>query len=210
MNYIEKPVKIYDVDKNYLGRGHLLNMASGIIKIKGRNLPILKSGTQIFIEIYNEFVGVSPYYCKVSIASANQLNALIKKTEPIIERRQSLKVRTDLSFYAEAFYRDDEDISEDFPNMKINMLNLSIGGMLISCNYNLDINDIIVFNFQYEDSKIILLKAKIIRIDKIIDNLTNELSSFNYGCMFDKMSPYDEAIIVKYLYHRQLQLYKTK
>lgn len=205
----EKKVRIYDIDKNYLGKGHLLNLSSSIIKIKGRNLPILKSGTQIFIEVYDEFKGISTYCCKISIASYNQLNALIEEKEPVVERRQSLKVRTDLSFYVDALYRNDKDITDDFPNIKINMLNLSIGGILISCNYDLKINDIIIFNFKYENNQI-LLKAKVIRIDKITDSITNEFSNYNYGCKLEKMSLYDEAIITKYLYNRQLQLYKNK
>lgn len=210
MTNIDKIVKIYDMDKNYLGSGHLLNMNSSIIRVKGSNLPILKSNTDIFIELYNEFTGISQYYCKVSIASAHQLNAFIKKIEPTIERRQSLKVRTDLSFYIEELYRNNKNVIEDFPNMKINMLNLSVGGMLISSNYDLEINDIIAFNFRYENSQIVILKSKVIRIDKILDSLTKELSAVNYGCMFEKMPTYDEAVITKYLFNRQLQLYKNR
>ncbi|MDD2496447.1 MAG: PilZ domain-containing protein, partial [Tissierellia bacterium] len=134
----------------------------------------------------------------------------IKRSGSIIERRKSLKVRTDLSFYIDSLWRNDKDITKDVPNMKINMLNLSIGGMLISSNYNLKISDIITFNFQYEKPQVVLLKAKIIRIDKIYDEITRNLSILNYGCSFDKLSSFDEAVITKYLYDRQLQLYRNK
>jgi c-di-GMP-binding flagellar brake protein YcgR len=146
----------------------------------------------------------------VRLASKNQLNALILKTEQVIERRSSLKVRSDLSFYINSFLRDDEDITKDVPGMKVDILNLSIGGMLISSNYNLMVNDILTFYFQYEKSRVILLMAKVIRIDKTYDVNTKVLSMVSYGCKFEKVSPYDEAIISMYLYDRQRQIYKDK
>lgn len=206
----EKFIKIYDTDNELIGSGHLLSMSSSMIKIKGDDLPILQSKTNITVAIFSEFSGISPYYCEVSLASRNQLNALIIRKEPMIERRKSLKVRTDLSFYIESLIRNDEDITKDVPNMKINMLNLSIGGMLISSNYELMMNDVIRFSFQYANYQIILLEAKIIRIDKILDKDNSQLFSLNYGCVFSKMPNYDESVITKYLYDRQLQLYKNR
>lgn len=205
-----KIVKIYDKGKKFLGSGHLLSIGSSMIKVKGNNLPVLDFKTEIIVEIYNEISGITPYLCKVGLASRNQLNALILKTEQIIERRNSLKVRTDLSFYIESLLRNGEDMTKDVPNMKINIMNLSIGGMLISSNYDLMVNDIITFDFQYEKNQIVLLKAKVIRIDKIYDNNTKKLSALNYGCMFEKMHSHYEAVITNYLYNRQLQLYKNK
>ncbi|HAQ42308.1 MAG TPA: hypothetical protein DCM73_16785 [Clostridiales bacterium] len=206
----EKMVKIYTKNKKFLGSGHLLSINNNVIKVKGKNLPALNSKAIIIIEIYNEFLGIAPYFCKVIVASKNQLNALILKAEKVIERRNSLKVRTDLSFYIDSLIRNDEDITKDVPNMKINILNLSIGGMLISANYDLMVNDVLTFEFKYEKSQVLLLKAKAIRIDKVYDNATKELSALNYGCMFERLPLSDEAVITKYLYERQLQLYKNR
>ena len=210
MDNTEKLIKIFDEKNNLLGSGHLLSVNNGMIKVKGDDLPILKSKMKIIIEIYNELSGILPHLCEVSVAARNQMNAIIIRKEPIIERRNSLKMRTDLSFYIDELFRNDEDITETVPNMKINMLNLSIGGMLISANYDLMINDIITFDFQYDNNQIIRIKAKIIRIDKLLDNTTKAFSAFNYGCKFEKMASYDEAVIMKYLYDRQLQLYKRR
>ena len=210
METTEKTVKIYDANKKLLGIGLLLSLNKGIIKVKGYDLPVINSTTEIYIEVYNEFSGIIPYFCSVSIASSNQLNANILRVEPTIERRNSLKVKTDLSFYIDSLERDEEDISKDFPNMKINILNLSIGGMLISSNYELKINDIITFKFQYLNFQIILLRAKVIRIDKIYDYKTKELTAFNYGCAFKNLRNNDENIITKYLFDRQLKLYKNR
>ncbi len=204
----DKIVKIYDTDNNLIGKGHLLNLSSNIIRVKGDNLPFLDSKTKIVIEIYNELSGIHRYHCHVRLATNNQLNAQINKIDPVTERRRALKVRTDLSFYVDTLYRNDEDITKYYANMKINLLNLSIGGMLISSNYELYINDIITFNFKHEIC--ILLKAKVIRIDKKYDDNTKQLSYCNYGCIFENMSNYCEDIITNYLYKRQLILYKDK
>lgn len=205
-----KIVKIYDKDKKFLGSGHLLSMGSSMIKVKGNNLPVLDLKTEIIVEIYNEIYGIASYLCKVGLASGKQLNALILKTEQIMERRNSLKVRTDLSLYIGSLLRNGKDMAKDVPNIKINILNLSIGGMLISSSYDLMVNDIITFDFQYEKNQIVLLKAKVIRIDKIYDSNTKKLSALNYGCKFEKMPSHYEAVITKYLYNRQLQLYKNR
>lgn len=204
----EKLVKIFDMNKNLIGKGYLLSLSSEIIMVKGTNLPILSAGNEIIIEIYNEISGISQFFCQVKVASVNQLNALIKRINPSFERRNSLKVRTDLSFYIESLHRNDENITKDYPNMRINLLNLSIGGMLISSNYELFINDVITFSFHYDKSLVILLRAKIIRIDKTYDSNTKQISIKNYGCKFKRMPSYYENIITKYLYIRQLQLYK--
>ena len=59
----EKIVKIYDKEKNLLGKGHLLGISSETIKVKGQNLPILDSNTEIIIEIYHEFSGIRTFLC---------------------------------------------------------------------------------------------------------------------------------------------------
>jgi c-di-GMP-binding flagellar brake protein YcgR len=205
----DKIVKIYDEDNKLIGKGYLLNLDAEIIKVKGNGLPILSRKTNVIIDVYNEFTGISRYSCQIELASNNQLNAHIVKKYPDIERRNSLKVRTDLSYQVESLYRNDEDVTENFPNMKIRLINLSIGGMLVSSNYELYINDIITFNFRYEKTAV-LLKAKVIRIDKIYDDNQKILSFCNYGCIFEEMPPHIEKIITRYLYLRQLEMHKDK
>ncbi|HBD63861.1 MAG TPA: hypothetical protein DC038_05420 [Clostridiales bacterium] len=210
MNNIEKTAKIYTTDRQLIGSGQLLSMSGSSIKIKGSNLPILNTRTEIIVEIYNELSGISPYLCKVIVATRNQLNALVTRVEDIVERRGSLKVRTDISFHIDSLKRNDVDITNDVPNMKINILNLSIGGMLISSNYDLMLHDVLSFYFKYEKNQLVLIKATVIRLDKTYGDDSKELLSTNYGCTFGKMASYDEAIIAKYLYERQLQLYKNR
>ncbi|WP_313371160.1 PilZ domain-containing protein [Sedimentibacter sp.] len=204
----EKFVKVFDEKNKLLCNGHLLSISNKIIMIKGHYLPILKTKTKVIVEIY-DFAGISPYLCEVTLSSTNQLNTLIIKKDPIIERRNSLKIKTDSSFVIDKLYRKNEDITENFQGLKINMLNLSIGGMLISSNYNLLVGDLIMFNFQYDEDNIII-KAKIIRIDKKYDKITKELSTINYGCAFERMSSFNETVITKYLFDRQLQLYRKE
>lgn len=208
MQNSEKFVKVFDEKNKLLCNGHLLGISNRIIMIKGHFLPELKTKKKIVVEIY-DFNGISPYLCEVRLSSTNQLNALIIRKDPITERRNSLKIKTDLSFNIDKLYRKGEDVTEDFKGLKINMLNLSVGGMLISSNYDLLIGDLIMFNFECDENKIII-KAKIIRIDKKHDSRTKELSAINYGCIFEKMSSFNESVITKYLFDRQLQLYRKE
>nr|WP_312577423.1 PilZ domain-containing protein [Sedimentibacter sp.] len=207
-------VRIFDLDDINIGRGSLLSIKSNAIIVKGNNLPVLDSGMNIIVKIYDELVGISPYLCNVSVASRHQLTAQILRKDPIIERRNALKVRTDLSFYVSKIYRNGDDITDELPNIKINVLNLSIGGMLISSNIDLMLGDVITYYFKYYKYKSIPLEAKIIRIDKLEDEgeekNENGSEEKNYGCYFISMSSSDEAIILQYLFDRQLQLYRNK
>jgi len=205
-------VKLFDLNKVNIGKGTLLSFKNNSIIVKGNNLPILNSGLNIFVQIYDELIGISPYLCKVSVATKNQLTAKIVRKDPIIERRTALKVRTDLSFYVSKLYRNDEDITEELPTIKINILNLSIGGMLISSNFQFLLNDAFTFYFKYYRGKPISLNAKIARIDQSEDSVEGEDNvnklTLNYGCCFLSMSSNDESAICQYLFDRQLQLYR--
>jgi len=203
-------VKLFDLNNVEIGKGNLLSNSNNAIIIKGNKLPILSSGKNIYVNIYDERVGISPYLCKVSVASRSQLTAQVVRKDPIIERRTALKVRTDLSFYLSHIHRNDEEITEELPSIKINILNLSIGGMLISSNVNLLINDVIIFLFKYIKIKPILLQAKVIRIDELEDNDDENRITYNYGCRFLSLSSNDETVICQYLFDRQLQLYRNK
>lgn len=212
-------VKIFDLDYINIGRGYLLSVNNNAIIVKGNNLPVLDSGLNIMLQIYDELVGISPYLCNVSVASKNQLTAQILRKDPVVERRNALKVRTDLSFYVSKIHRNGDDITSELPNIKINVLNLSIGGMLISSNIELIIGDVITYYFKYYKYKSIPLEAKIIRIDKLEDTdeeekyeteYKNYSDAKNYGCYFLSMSDNDEAVILQYLFDRQLQLYRNK
>lgn len=209
MEKIPQLVKIFDLDKNFLGKGTLLSLNDDIIIVKGNNLPEINSGTKVYINIYNDFKGIYPYLCEISVASVNQITSRIKSKEPIIERRESLKVRTNLSFYINKIYRNDEDITDEFPPIKFNMLNLSVGGMRISANFYFKLNDQISFYFEHSSNEI-LLEAKIIRIDTIIDEDNKNIIHYYYGCRFINVNRNAEAFIFKYLFERQLNLYKGK
>lgn len=202
-------VKLYDLNKVNLGKGNLLSLKNNTIIVKGNNLPVLNSDHVIMVNIYDERIGISPYMCRVSVASKNQLTAQIIRRDSIIERRTTLKVRTDLSFYTNKLYRNSEDITDEIQIIKINILNLSIGGMLISSNFKFLVGDVFTFYFKYINYKPIHIEAKIIRIDEAEIEDENRVIP-NYGCIFMGISSYEESILLKYLFERQLQLYRNK
>jgi c-di-GMP-binding flagellar brake protein YcgR len=198
-------VKIFDSNKSKIGSGILLSINKTIIIIKGDNLPVLDAGTEVTVQIYDELVGVTPYLCRVSVASKNQMTAEILKKESAVERRNSLKVQTDLSFYVNKLMRSGDDVTDEFPPIKVNIVNLSIGGMLISSNFNFELCDEFTFLFENYKYSPFLLKASVIRIDK-----PDKEKKISYGCRFVDLSDYDEAAICRYLFEHQLLMYRTK
>lgn len=210
MGNTELLVKLFDLNNVYIGKGKLSSITPSTIIIKGKNLPVLSSNTHVYVHIYDERTGISPYSCFVSVAVRTQVTAQIIKKDPIIERRTALKVRTDLSFYISKIYRNDEDITDEVPTIKINVLNLSIGGMLISSNFNFRLNDEITFNFNYYKNQPIHLRAKIIRKDEVPDEENEDIISLSYGCLFLNTTSKEESIIFQYLFDRQIQLHKNR
>ncbi|QSX07175.1 PilZ domain-containing protein [Sedimentibacter sp. zth1] len=198
-------VKIFDRNKQYLGKGKLDKIVGSRIVIKGNNLPIIHSKETIFLNVFNELRGVLIYECIVNIGANMQLTATILKQHGTIERRRTLKIRTAYTTSIRLVIRDNKALSIKDP-IVIKMLNLSIGGMLFTSKETFCINDIITFTFDHYQNCSIDLEAKIIRVDKTIDEYNND----NYGCIFIGVTPYDENVICKYLYERQLQIYKKK
>lgn len=196
-------VKIFDEEKNYLGKGTLNKITGNTIVVKGNHLPTIPSKTIIFINIYNELTGISVYECSVNIAADMQLTVNIVKQHRTIERRKALKIRTDFDVELRLIMRENKIVQTTEP-VKIKILNLSIGGLLFTSSTEFSIGDTIVFSFDYYKDNPIILDAKIVRIDPSSD----EFNYNNYGCVFNDMSRSDENIICKYLYERQLQVYK--
>lgn len=209
MNNSDLIVNIFDLNKNNIGKGRLLSITLNKIIVNGTNLPVLNSGTHIYINIYDEKTIITPYYCVISVASNNQINAQIIRKEQVIERRSSFRMQTDLFFYTDKIYRKNEDITCDIPDAKINILNISVGGMLISSSYQFNINDEITFYFNYFENKPIYLNAKIIRKEEIEYKDNEDKILINYGCVFFNITNYDISIILKYIFERQLQLNNT-
>lgn len=198
-------VKIFDSDKNYLGKGTLAKLTLSNIIVKGNNLPCIPSKSTIFLNIYNELKGISVYECTVGIAADMQLSATIVKQLQTIERRRTLKIRTNYTTTLRLIIRENKMIETKNP-LQIKILNLSIGGMLFTSDTEFFIGDTIVFTFDYYKDTPIVIDAKIIRIDPPQDKM-----SYNcYGCKFNDVTRSDEKVIFKYLYERQLQLYKKK
>lgn len=196
-------VKIFDENKNYLGKGTLDKISSNMIVVRGHYLPVLPSKTVIFINIYNELTGISVYECSTNVAADMQLSAKIIKKHPTVERRKALKIRTNFEVDLKLIIRENKIVETNNP-IKISILNLSIGGLLFASSTEFFIGDTIVFTFDYYKDTPIILDAKVVRIDPAEDNFNYN----NYGCVFNELSSNDENIICKYLYERQLQLYK--
>lgn len=196
-------VKIFDEEKNFLGKGNLDSLTSDRIIIKGNYLPTLPSKSKVFINIYNEIAGIAVYECLVSLAADMQLSAKIIKYHTTIERRKSLKVRTDYKTELKLVMRENKIVETDEP-IQIKILNLSVGGMLFTSSTEFVIGDTVVFNFEYYKNNIVPIEAKIIRIDESSD----ELSHNNYGCIFKGLTSIHESVLYQYLYERQLQVHK--
>jgi len=196
-------VKIFDEEKNYLGKGNLERLSGEVIIVKGNYMPTLPSKSTIFINIYNELAGIAVYECQVSLAADMQLSAKIIKYHTTIERRKSLKVRTDYNTELKLVMRENKIVQSEEP-IKIKILNLSVGGMLFTSQTEFFVGDTIVFNFDYYKRNIVPIEANIIRIDEPSD----EFSYNNYGCIFKGLIDSDESIIYQYLYERQLQVHK--
>lgn len=197
-------VKIFDSNKKLLGKGHLNSYQGQKLIIKGNYLPELSKDSIIYVNIFDQIRGITALECKVIIGARMQLTAKILHKISVVERRKSLKISTNLRYPVGLIIRNNKSIESDNP-IFIRIKNLSIGGMLIESNFDFEINDNILFTFNFYHESPINLKAEVIRIDKHPNGY-----SLNYGCIFKNITQGDENVICKYLYERQIQLLKNK
>ncbi len=198
-------VKIFDLDKKLLGKGSLKSISTNTISIQGDLMPSLPSKKMIILHIHDDLRGILIFECEISISTTSQLNARIVKKLPTLERRKALKMKTDHNVPLRLLLRNDRSINKDEP-INIKILNMSIGGILITSNTDFFIGDVLVFTFDYYPDFPLELDATVVRIDQAADGRTTN----NYGCVFSELSRRSENVICKYLYERQIQIYSKK
>lgn len=196
-------VKIYDINKHFLAKGSIERITPVNMRIKGNNLPLIKSKTEIYVNVFDQIRGISIYRCIVKLAAEMQLSVDIIEKEKQLERRNSLKIRTSIHTNALITIRDSRAIENEKP-VEFEILNLSIGGMLFTSKVEFMKNDIILFIFDYMKTHPFTIEAVVVRIDKAV----NPYDYDNYGCKFKDLGPFEEKIVTKYLYEKQLQNHK--
>jgi PilZ domain. len=164
INEIILLVKIHDVNNNYLGKGYLEKIEDKTMYIKGANLPKLAIGTNITINVFNELEGVTIYECKVQLGAQMQLTANILKENPTVERRASLKVKTDITLIP-SFIRRGDQLLTPSSTVKIKVINLSVGGLGFTSTTEFLVGDVLTIVFNYYRDLPVTLTAKIIRQD---------------------------------------------
>ena len=201
-NFDDYTISFLDNYGNIMHRGTLLSRNNNLLLVKGTNLPILPKGKQIKLTLQHPRQGVKHIEGQVEIATDIQINISIKTETPFIERRMSLKVPTDIRFSINNMRHRDEEIVFEKP-MNISVLNLSLGGMLISPDrdYDFTLGDSGYFTFDPYPQCSLSIEFEIVRVDNIGDFIV-------YGCRFFEMLPIEEDVLCKYIYDRQLEIHK--
>lgn len=204
LNFDDYTVSFLDNYGNIMHRGTLLSRNNNLLLIKGTDLPILPKGKQVRLTLQHPMQGVKHIDGQVEIATDIQINVLIKNETAFVERRMSLKVPTDIRFSISNMKHRDEEIEFDKP-MNISVLNLSLGGMLISPDrdYEFSLGDSGYFEFNPYPQYLLSIEFEIVRVDNIGDFSV-------YGCRFFGMMPGEEDILCKYIYDRQLEMRKPE
>lgn len=197
--------KVFDVNEIYLGCGTLSSLDDNILTIKGENLPLIPINQTVLIYIYDEFLGVKIHECKINIASEKQINATVIKQFPFIDRRLSLKVRTDIVALLSTVIRENSKIVCHRNKFHIHINNLSIKGMRIDTDHEFKIDDILTTSFGINNTYLFSIQSRIVRCDG-----RDNYNKLNYGCVFYPLPLETENIICRYLFERQLALFKEK
>lgn len=193
---------IYRTDKNFIFPKDLnsTNDSSQLIIVKGKNLPELDANTLIYIIAYLVNGDRVKYLTKVKISTDKQLNAFITDDNSQImqERRRFFKIKTNENGFIILIVRDGEALKNN-ESIKINILDINIGGIFISSNFEFQIGDNFKFRTDLYDERL-EAEAEVLRIQK-----TSDGTVLGYGCKFSSSNSSQEELITRYIYKLQLE-----
>ncbi len=167
------------------------------IVIKGIDIPSIDKGTQVQVVFYYINGDRVKYDTTVDVCTEFQLNVTVGENSTLLEeRRRYYKIDTDLNATIALMTRNGE-VTVFEQTVFARFKNINIGGVFMECNYEFEVNDIIVLSFKVL-KKELNLNTKILRIHK------NEKEIEGYGCSFLSLKPTQEELLARYVQQTQL------
>lgn len=166
-----------------------------LVSIRGNDLPFFKKSD--VITVIFEYINGTRLKCvsKVDISTQYQLNFHVGEGEVLEERRRSFKVKTQEPTFIYRIERGEEIIDLEIPQ-RATVLNINLGGVLMTCEMELIPGDIVSQKVLPEGMDV---RSRILRRQTDRDG-----NLIGYGCCFLDITAPQEEKIARHLMDCQL------
>ncbi len=191
-------------EKNFIFPKNLSSDEDSIVIIKGRDLPDIKHGEVVSLVATTKAGDRLKYIGAVSISMDTQLNVRLFKNEQmevLQERRRYFKIKVKEKGRVLFFVRGEDTVRFEEP-INIEIKDINIGGVFITCDYLFDTDDAICIEIDlFVDYKLNAM-ARVLRTVR----REGEPMGYGYGCEFQGLTAAQEDYIGKYIYAVQSAL----
>lgn len=210
MLFSNKIIKIEILDKNgtvvvtsekgFVFPKNLNSDEDSILIIKGKGLAELERNSRVYVVVSTKAGDRIRYNGCVTISMDTQLNIKVftfDDTKVLEERRRYFKIRVEEEGRALFFVRGEETVRFDIPE-PIDIQDINIGGIFMSCDYRFDRDDAVCVEIDLFKDYRLNAMAHILRVQRDRDG-----NVLGYGCEFIGLTAAQEDYIGKYIYSVQ-------
>lgn len=212
--YINSSCKVYSMDNELLLFGTIRNIllpdGSGnelrleIIPQHGTKFPIIKYATPLKLHIFNRQNGMIALGSQVYLSDDFVLSVINLETFINFERRAFFRIKANGKGFAKLQVPNKADTDDKI--YEINVVNVSLSGVLIETDGEFNIGDLLEFNdFQINDNMPPILVIS--TVQRIISDKNNKTL---YGCRFENLDPKTSDLLYSSINELQLKQIQEK
>lgn len=201
---------IYTVDKDYLCDAHVSRItdSSALFTFDEPSADYLRS--EVLATFYDNKMGLISCYCLLSCYKEYVISPGIWNSSAVctfgevvttLQRRNDLRVRVNIPTILS--YADE---AGSFSRAEGTVLDISAGGVFITCSREFSVGQIFQFFFK-AGKKNLLLTAEVLRIHtsnqaERVSPAYSDTDMTGYGCRFIHMTSYEESAVRSYVYQQ--------
>lgn len=196
--------EIFDMSGRLIVSTKTLEFPKDFFSLRGLDFVVFKSneimevpkGEKVEAVFYYRNGTRVKYTTKIDLATDFQVNVHLGSEYVVLEeRRRYYKTEANIPGYIKVVFHGDEVICPD-PPVKVNIVNINLGGVFIASPYELSNEDRILLSFL---DGAVEVTAEILRVQ--CDDGGNIAG---YGCQFEKLAQSEEEALSRFIFDCQL------
>ncbi len=192
---------LLSVDKNFVVPANINSDEDSIVMIKGRDLPELEYNSIVSIILTTKSNDRIKLMGAVSVSMDKQLNIRVMRssnTQLLEERRRYYKLKVNVGGRILFYVRDEKTIRYDEPQ-HIDVLDINVGGLFMTCDGDefMD-DDLVCVEVDLFEEYPLNAAVRILRVQR-----DGEGNVIGYGCEFQGLTAAQEDYIGRFIYKVQ-------
>ncbi len=195
-----KGTVLLSTDKHFVIPMNINSDEDSIVIIKGRDLPELEYNSIVSLILTTKSNDRIKLMGSVAVSMDKQLNIRVMRsstTQLLEERRRYYKLKVNVGGRALFFVRDEKTIRYDEP-LHIDVLDINVGGMFMSCKGEYMEDDLVCVEVDLFSDYPLNAAVRILRVQR-----DGEGNIAGYGCEFQGLTAAQEDYIGRFVYKVQ-------